>query len=71
VSRRPRVFVARRIPADGLDRVVEACDAEVWPDDLPPPRAELLRAVEGCDGVLTLLTDRVDAELLDRAGPQL
>ena len=68
---RPRVFVARVIPSAGLDRVVEATDARVWEDDLPPPRDELLRAVEGCDGILTLLTDRVDAELLERAGPQL
>ena len=68
---RSRVFVSRVIPAEGLDRVTEATDATVWPDELPPPRDELLRAVEGCDGILTLLTDRVDAELLDRAGPQL
>jgi len=51
--------------------VVAATEARVWDDELPPPRDELLRAVEGCDGILTLLTDRVDAELLDRAGPQL
>ncbi len=68
---RPRVFVARIIPADGLDAIVAATDAHVWPDEVEPPRDALLRAVEGCDGILTLLTDRVDAELLDRAGPQL
>jgi lactate dehydrogenase-like 2-hydroxyacid dehydrogenase len=71
VSARPRVFVARRIPADGLDPILGDADANVWPDDLPPPRDELLRAVAGCDGVLTLLTDRVDDEFLDAAGPQL
>jgi glyoxylate reductase len=68
---RPRVFVARRIPEDGLKRIVEATDADVWPDELPPPRDELLRRVAGVDGVLALLTDRVDAEFFDRAGPQL
>ena len=68
---RPKVFVSRAIPEEGLARVREATDATIWPDDLPPPRDELLRAVEGCDGILTLLTDRVDDELLDRAGPQL
>jgi lactate dehydrogenase-like 2-hydroxyacid dehydrogenase len=68
---RPHVFVARRIPDDGLNQVLEACEATVWPEDLPPPRAELLRAVAGCDGILTLLTDRVDDELLDAAGPNL
>jgi glyoxylate reductase len=68
---RPKVFVARLIPDDGLRMVTEATEAVVWPDELPPPREELLRAVKGCDGILTLLTDGVDAELLDGAGPQL
>jgi lactate dehydrogenase-like 2-hydroxyacid dehydrogenase len=68
---RPKVFVARRIPDAGLEQVLAATDAVVWPDELPPPRDDLLRAVAGCDGVLTLLTDRVDDEFLDAAGPQL
>jgi glyoxylate reductase len=68
---RPRVFVARRIPEEGLVAIAADCDADVWQDDLPPPRDELLRRVAGCDGILTLLTDRVDDELLDAAGPGL
>ena len=68
---RPKVFVARIIPDDGLRKVTEATDATVWQDELPPPREKLLASVAGCEGVLTLLTDRVDAEFLDRAGPQL
>ena len=47
---RPRVFVARLIPEEGLAKVRAACDSEVWPDELPPPRDELLRRVAGCDG---------------------
>jgi lactate dehydrogenase-like 2-hydroxyacid dehydrogenase len=68
---RPKVFVSRVIPEEGLARVRDATDATIWEDDLPPPRDQLLAAVEGCDGILTLLTDRVDDELLDRAGTQL
>jgi glyoxylate reductase len=71
MTTRPKVFVSRVIPDDGLDPIRSACDATIWPDDLPPPRADLLREIEGCDGVLTLLTDRVDDEFLDRAGPGL
>ncbi len=67
----PRVFVARRIPEEGLASVREACDADIWPEELPPPRDELLRRIVGCDGVLTLLTDRVDNAFLDAAGPGL
>ena len=68
---KPRVFVTRIIPDAGLDRVRAACDVHLWEDDLPPPRDELLRRAAGMDGLLTLLTDRVDDELLDAAGPQL
>ena len=68
---RPRVFVTRVIPDEGLDPVREACDVDLWTDELPPPRDELLRRVAGVDGLLSLLTDTVDDELLDAAGAQL
>jgi len=67
----PKVFVSRIIPDDGLRPIRESCNATIWEHELPPPRADLLRAIEGCDGVLTLLTDKVDDEFLDAAGPQL
>ena len=70
-ARRPRVLVTRVIPDAGLNRVRDACDIDLWEDDLPPPRDELLRRATDMDGLLTLLTDRVDDELLDAAGPQL
>jgi len=67
---RPRVFVARRIPESGLRRILAECEADVWPEQLPPS-AEVLRAkVKDCDGLLALLTDKVDAELL-AAAPKL
>lgn len=68
---RARVLVTRTIPAAGLDLVRASTDAEVWEGELPPPREELLAKVRGVDGLLSLLTDRVDDELLDAAGPQL
>jgi glyoxylate reductase len=67
-----RVFATRVIPQVGLDLVREAVDEmEVWPNEPPPPREVLLAKVRGIDGLLSLLTDRVDDELLDAAGPQL
>ena len=68
---KPRVFVARRLPDEGLDLVRSICDMDLWEGELPPPRDELLRRVAGVDGALTLLTDKVDDEFLDAAGPQL
>jgi lactate dehydrogenase-like 2-hydroxyacid dehydrogenase len=66
-----RVLVTRRIPEQGLELLREVADVEVWPDDMPPPRDRLLEMVRGVDGLLTLLTDRVDGELLAAAGPNL
>jgi lactate dehydrogenase-like 2-hydroxyacid dehydrogenase len=68
---RPRVFVSRIIPDEGLDAIRAACDMDLWEEPLPPPRDELLRRVAGVDGALTLLTDRVDDGFLDAAGPGL
>lgn len=68
---KPKVFVTRRLLEPGLSLVMEFCEAEIWPDPLPPSREELLRRVPGLDGLLTLLTDRVDAALLEAAGPGL
>ena len=65
------MLVTRVIPDEGLEPVREACEVDLWSDELPPPRAALLRRVAGVDGLLSLLTDRVDDELLDAAGPQL
>jgi glyoxylate reductase len=68
---RPRVFVSRVIPEEGLEPIRAAAEMDLWVDPLPPPREQLLRRIAGADGVLTLLTDRVDDEFLDAAGPQL
>lgn len=68
---KPRVFLTRRILASGLDLINDFCAAEVWPDELPPGQSDLLERVRGVDGLLCLLTDRVDAEVLEAAGPGL
>jgi lactate dehydrogenase-like 2-hydroxyacid dehydrogenase len=63
----PRAFVTRRIPDEGMRLIAAAARAEVWPDELPPPYETLGERVADCEGLLCLLTDRVDAALLDRA----
>src|SRR5436309_3333060 len=64
---RPRVFVTRRIPEVGLERIRAACDAEIWPERLPPPYEVIRKKIADCDGLVSLLTDRIDAALLDSA----
>lgn len=68
---KPKVFVSRIIPAAGLDQVKAHCDVDLWEERLPPPYEALTERVKGVDGLLCLLTDRIDAALMDAAGSQL
>ncbi len=61
---RPRVFVTRRIPDAGLDALRAHCDVDVWQPDVPPAQEELLARARDCDGLVTLLSDRIDAALI-------
>ena len=65
-----RVYVTRLIPEAGLELVRQCCDTRVWEGEVPPPREVMMREVAEVDGLLALLTDRVDAEVMD-AGKRL
>ena len=65
------MFVTRIIRDKGLKLVKEACQADIWPEELPPSREALLERMRGVDGLLCLLTDRIDGEIMDTAGPRL
>lgn len=67
---KPKVFVTRILPDAGLKLIKQECDAEIWPDPLPPPYALIRQKIGNCDGLVSLLTDKVDAALLD-AAPRL
>lgn len=64
---KPHVFVTRIIPDKGLEMVRETCIVTLWEDELPPPRDVLLREIARADGLLCLLTDPVDADVIDAA----
>jgi len=68
---KPQVFITRIIPQSGLNMVREFCEADVWSDELPPARQVILESVKGVDGILSLLTDKIDGEVMDAAGPGL
>lgn len=70
MAAKPRIFVSRLLPQTGLDRIAAACDMEVWPEQLPPPYDVLKAKIKDCDGLVSLLTDKIDAPLLD-AAPKL
>jgi glyoxylate reductase len=62
-------FVSRRLPGPALQRLAAEHDVDVWPERMPPTHEQLLDRVAGtgAEGLLSLLTDRVDAALLDAA----
>ncbi|KAK2849177.1 hypothetical protein Q5P01_009011 [Channa striata] len=68
-----KVFVTRRIPQEGMKILSAAgvCEVSLWDSDEPLPRSELLKGVQGVHGLLCMLSDKIDAEVLDAAGPNL
>jgi len=67
---RPRVYVTRALPGNGLTRLAARARLEIWPGSGTPPRAALEAGVAEAEGLLCLLTDPVDAGLL-AAAPRL
>ena len=61
------VFITRLFPFAALDRLKAEHEVDVWDDTAPPPRDELKRRAARADALLTMLTERVDADLLDAA----
>lgn len=69
--KRFKVFVTRQILPEGLNMLKERFDVEVSDYDGIIPRDVLLKKVKGVDALLSLLTDNIDAEVMDAAGPNL
>ena len=68
---RAPVLITRRLPPTPLAVATERCDVDLWEGDEAIPRDLLLERIKGKRGAITLLTEKVDAELLDAAGPDL
>ena len=67
---KPLVTVTRIIPEAGLSLLRERTEVRLWEEDLPPSPEQLATLLDGAEGVLTLLTDIINGEVLDRE-PQL
>ncbi len=68
---RPRVVVTRDIPAPAFQKIWASCETRYWDSQEPIPRDIFLEWVQGVDGIYCLLTERIDQEVLDAAGPNL
>ena len=67
---KPKVFVTRHLPEMATNELLRACEVEIWDFESPPPYETIKEKVSDKEGLLCLLTDRIDAELMD-AGPNL
>lgn len=66
MTSKPLVAITRPIPEAGIALLRDHCEIRQWEDELPPSSEELDNLLNGVDGALTLLTDRIDGSLLDR-----
>jgi glyoxylate reductase len=67
-----KVLITRKIPGEFVEKLKNAgFEVDLWNRDCPMDRQDLLERVVGVDALLSLLTDKIDAELMDKAGPSL
>lgn len=59
-----KVFVTRKIPQEGLNMMRERFEVKVWPSEYPPSRQEILEMAKDCQGLVTLLSDPIDEEII-------
>eukprot|EP00099_Drosophila_melanogaster_P022170 NP_649579.2 uncharacterized protein Dmel_CG1236 [Drosophila melanogaster] len=72
MSSQHKVYVTRPdVDDSGLELLRKSCQVSTWHETNPVPRSELIRVVAGKDALYCALTDKVDKEVLDAAGPQL
>ncbi len=66
-----RIFVTRLIPEKGLEMVRQEGDVDVWQDPFPPPYETLIQKIKGIDALLCMLTDSIDANLINAMDPHV
>ncbi|MEM2357248.1 MAG: D-glycerate dehydrogenase, partial [Candidatus Bathyarchaeia archaeon] len=62
---KPLVFVTRDIPSNGLEILKEFCEVKVWSESFPPPKQELIKNAKEAYGLLCMLNDKIDSEVLN------
>ena len=67
---KPKVYVTRHLPEVATNELLRSCEVEIWDFESPPPYEDIKEKVGDKEGLICLLTDRIDAELMD-AGPNL
>jgi glyoxylate reductase len=68
---RKKVYVTRNLPGPGLSMLSKECDVSLHHGHRPPARKQMLKAIAGKNGIVCMLSDRIDKEAMDVAGPKL
>ncbi|MEM2494553.1 MAG: NAD(P)-dependent oxidoreductase, partial [Nitrososphaerota archaeon] len=64
---KPKIFISRKIPDRGLNKIKEYFDIDLWPKYAPPTKKQIIRRIKNVDGMVSLLSDKIDAEVMDAA----
>ncbi len=64
---KPKLFMTREIPERGLKKIREQFEVDLWPEEAPPPKDVIIERVRDKDALVSLLTDPIDAEVMDSA----
>jgi glyoxylate reductase len=70
-SNRRKVYITRELPREAMRILESKFYVEVWNGEMPPPKSLLIEKVKKADGLICLLTEQIDEEVIDAAGPQL
>jgi len=64
---KPKVYVTRHLPEAARSELAEVCDVEIWDEEFPPPYELIMKQIKDKEGLICLLTDKIDANLMDHA----
>ena len=70
VMPKPEIYITRELPERGLNIMKKHFDAEVWPEYAPPPKKTIMEKAKNVDALVSLLSDKIDAEVFN-ASPKL
>lgn len=66
-----KIFVTRKIPGKGIEMLSQTFHVKVWPNEYPPQKEEIIEWIHGVSGILCMLSDKIDSEVMDNAGDNL
>jgi glyoxylate reductase len=70
-SKQKKIYVTKELPEEAMRILKSKFEVEVWQGEMPPPKSLLVEKVKKADGLICLLTEQVDEDVINAAGSQL